>query len=162
MDRYKKGDQKMLADGTAYPCYCTPEELDASCVKRSSAESSKETLAPWTGVRSQVNRYPPFTPRALAYPPCVSKSARWCGLPGKTASKGRVEFTNNRLDDFVIARSDGTPTTIFCVLKIGRLGYAHRTLFARVMIMSTTPASNQCAQSARVLPVRACVDDLGR
>ncbi len=31
-------------------------------------------------------------------------------------SKGRIEISNAELDDFIIARADGTPTYNFCVV----------------------------------------------
>jgi len=30
--------------------------------------------------------------------------------------KGSIEFANDELDDFIIARADGTPTYNFCVV----------------------------------------------
>jgi glutamyl-tRNA synthetase len=111
MDRYKEVIRTMLANGTAYPCYCTPEELDAM----REAQRARDEKPRYDG------RWRPAPGKALpAIPDGLKPVVRFRNpLDGVVAwedgVKGRIEFDNRELDDFIIARSDGTPTYNFCV-----------------------------------------------
>ena len=111
MDRYKEVIQKMLADGTAYPCYCTPEELDAMREAQRANHQKPRYDGRW---RPEPGKSLPAIPAGLM-PAMRFKNPLDGVVAWKDRVKGRVEFSNNELDDFVIARSDGTPTYNFCV-----------------------------------------------
>jgi glutamyl-tRNA synthetase len=108
---YKEKIQQLLATGKAYPCVCTPQDLDA---KRQLAQKEKRkpsydgTCRPVEGV---VPRLPEDKPYTIRF-----------GSPqlGTTVVndlvKGNVIFDNRELDDLIIARTDGTPTYNFCVV----------------------------------------------
>ena len=111
MDRYKEVIQKMLAEGSVYPCYCTPEELDAM----REAQRANHQKPRYDG------RWRPESGKTLpAIPTGIKPAMRFKNPLGGVVAwddrvKGRIEFDNGELDDFVIARSDGTPTYNFCV-----------------------------------------------
>ena len=111
MDRYKEVIQKMLADGTAYPCYCTPEELDAMREAQRANHQKPRYDGRW---RPEPGKSLPAIPAGLM-PAMRFKNPLDGVVAWEDRVKGRVEFANNELDDFVIARSDGTPTYNFCV-----------------------------------------------
>ena len=107
MERYKSVIQQMLADGSAYYCYCSREELDAL---REEQMSNKEKPRynrkclnnhEHDKTRSPVVRFKNPTDGVVAWNDLV---------------KGRIEIANSELDDLIIARSDGTPTYNFCVV----------------------------------------------
>mgnify|MGYP006332651247 FL=1 len=107
MERYKSVIQQMLADGSAYYCYCSREELDAL---REEQMSNKEKPRynrkclnnhEHDQTRSPVVRFKNPTDGVVAWNDLV---------------KGRIEIANSELDDLIIARSDGTPTYNFCVV----------------------------------------------
>ncbi|MFA6972966.1 MAG: glutamate--tRNA ligase, partial [Gallionella sp.] len=112
MERYKEVLAQMLAEGQAYYCYTTPEELDAM------REAMRE--------RGEKPRYDgkwrPEAGKVLPTPPeGVKPVVRFKNpLDGVVAwddqVKGRIVFENGELDDLIIARSDGTPTYNFCVV----------------------------------------------
>ncbi|WP_034608093.1 glutamate--tRNA ligase [Chitinimonas koreensis] len=112
MDRYKEVIQRMLADGTAYHCYCSREELDAM---RAEAEARGEKPR-------YDRRWRPERGKTLPQPPAgVDPVVRFRNpLDGAVAwddaVKGRIEIANEELDDLIIARPDGTPTYNFCVV----------------------------------------------
>ncbi|MFN3984160.1 MAG: glutamate--tRNA ligase [Rhodocyclaceae bacterium] len=112
MDRYKQVIQQMLAAGTAYHCYTTPEELDAL----REAQRARGEKPRYDG------RWRPEPGKTLPTPPeGVQPAVRFRNpVDGVVAwndqVKGRVEFANSELDDFIIARADGTPTYNFCVV----------------------------------------------
>ena len=108
---YKSKVQELLAKGKAYPCICTPAELDA---KRQRAQKEKRkpaydgTCRPADGVVPSLPNDKPFTVRF--------RSPREGSTVVKDLVKGDVLFDNRELDDLIIARSDGTPTYNFCVV----------------------------------------------
>ncbi|THF62746.1 glutamate--tRNA ligase [Pseudothauera rhizosphaerae] len=112
MDRYKEVIRQMLAAGTAYHCYTSREELDAL---RAEQEARKEKPR-------YDGRWRPEPGKTLPVPPAgVQPVVRFCNpIEGVVAwddqVKGRIEIANAELDDFIIARADGTPTYNFCVV----------------------------------------------
>jgi glutamyl-tRNA synthetase len=104
---YQEAAQKLLREGKAYRCYCTPEELEA---KREAA--LKAVVKPKYD-RTCLRRKPPFPERPSAI--------RFLSPDeGKTVVEdliqGHVEFDNAELDDLIILRSDGLPTYNFSVV----------------------------------------------
>ncbi|OJW52131.1 MAG: glutamate--tRNA ligase [Candidatus Accumulibacter sp. 66-26] len=112
MDRYKAVIQQMLAAGTAYHCYTTPEELD-----RMREEQRAKGLKPrYDGTwRPEPGKTLP-TPPAGAQPVVRFKNPLDGVVAWDDLVKGRIEIANAELDDLVIARADGTPTYNFCVV----------------------------------------------
>jgi glutamyl-tRNA synthetase len=108
---YKAKVKELLAKGRAYPCTCTPEELDA---KRQSALKEKRkpaydgTCRPAEGTIAPLPTSKPYTVRF--------RSPGEGSTIVKDLVKGDVVFDNHELDDLIIARSDGTPTYNFCVV----------------------------------------------
>ena len=108
---YKDKVNELLATGKAYPCTCTPSELDA---KRQLAQKEKRkpsydgTCRPAEGVIVPLPTDKPYTVRF--------RSQREGSTVVKDLIKGEVVFDNRELDDLIISRSDGTPTYNFCVV----------------------------------------------
>ena len=108
---YKERIAGLLASGKAYPCTCTPAELDA---KRQLAQKEKRkpaydgTCRPPQGATPALPKDRPYTVRF--------RSPRGGSTIVKDLIKGDVVFDNRELDDLIIARSDGTPTYNFCVV----------------------------------------------
>jgi glutamyl-tRNA synthetase len=122
MERYKQVIAEMLAAGTAYHCYMSKEELDAL---RAEQEARKEKPR-------YDGRWRPEAGKALPPPPAgVPPVVRFRNPQGGAVAwddqvKGRIEFANGELDDFIIARADGTPTYNFCVVVDDRdMGITH-------------------------------------
>jgi glutamyl-tRNA synthetase len=108
---YKEKVQQLLLAGKAYPCVCTPQDLDA---KRQLAQKEKRkasydgTCRPPEGVISPLPEDKPYTIRFRS--PQVGTTVV------EDLVKGDVIFDNRELDDLIIARTDGTPTYNFCVV----------------------------------------------
>jgi glutamyl-tRNA synthetase len=108
---YNEKIKELLANGKAYPCTCTPAELDA---KRQLAQKEKRkpayegTCRPTEGVIPPLPKDKPYTVRF--------RSPRDGSTTVRDLIKGDVVFDNRELDDLIIARSDGTPTYNFCVV----------------------------------------------
>ncbi len=107
MSFYREAAEKLLKEGKAYRCCCTPEELET---KRGAA--LKAGIKPKYD-RTCLNRksIPPERPSAIRF---LSPDE------GKTVVEdliqGRVEFDNTELDDLIILRTDGLPTYNFSVV----------------------------------------------
>lgn len=111
-DRYKVVIDQLLAEGKAYYCYATPEEVEAM------REAARQ--------RGEKPRYDgtwrPMPGKTLPEPPAgVDPVVRFATpLDGVTLIpdqvKGEIAISNAELDDLVIARADGTPTYNFCVV----------------------------------------------
>ncbi len=106
-DRYREVLQGMLAQGTAYRCYCTKQEL--------------ETMREQQLARKEKPRYTGLCRERTEPRPGVDPVIRFKNpLQGSVVVDdlvhGQVVFQNAELDDLIIARSDGTPTYNFCVV----------------------------------------------
>ncbi|WP_200762805.1 glutamate--tRNA ligase [Nitrosophilus alvini] len=106
-DIYKRYIQKLLDEGKAYYCYMTKEELDAL---REEQMAKKE--------RPRYDRrYRDFTgtPPKDVKPVVRIKAPLEGEMVFEDGVKGTIAITAEELDDFIIARSDGTPTYNFVV-----------------------------------------------
>ncbi len=112
MPRYKDVIAQMLAAGTAYHCYTSKEELDAL---RAHQEANKEKPRYDGRWRPEPGKVLPAPPAGVQ--PVVRFKNPLDGVVGwDDKAKGRIEISNTELDDFIIARADGTPTYNFCVV----------------------------------------------
>ncbi len=111
LEIYRREANRLLASGAVYKCFCTPEELEEM---RERARSEKRTL-------SYEGRC-----RNLSASEVAEREAK--GMPfvlrfrvpaGTTAFndmvREEISFENDQIDDFIILRSDGTPTYNFSV-----------------------------------------------
>ena len=112
MDRYKEVIQQMLKDGTAYYCYMSKEELDALRAEQEAKKEKPRYNGFW---RPEAGKTLPAIPAGIE--PVVRFRNPTAGVVAwDDQVKGRIEISNEELDDFIIARADGTPTYNFCVV----------------------------------------------
>ena len=112
MDRYRQVIDEMVAAGTAYHCYMSKEELDALRAEQEARKEKPRYDGRW---RPEPGKTLPLPPSAAS--PVVRFRAPQEGVVAwDDQVKGRIEFANSELDDFIIARADGTPTYNFCVV----------------------------------------------
>ena len=102
-DLYRAHAARLLAAGRAYHCDCPPELLDQ---QRKAAEARKETFR-YTGRCRDRG---------------LTAGALRLRIPEAGATvvddviHGPVSFEHAQLDDWILVRSDGTPTYNFCVV----------------------------------------------
>ncbi|WP_246795310.1 glutamate--tRNA ligase [Burkholderia perseverans] len=112
MDRYREVLAQMVEKGLAYPCYMSTEELDALRERQREAGEKPRYDGTWRPEEGKVLPQPPAGVQpVLRFRNPLTGSVVW-----DDAVKGRVEISNEELDDLVIARPDGTPTYNFCVV----------------------------------------------
>ncbi len=112
MPRYKEVLQEMIAAGSAYYCYTTPEELDAMRETQRAQGLKPRYDGTW---RPEPGKTLP-TPPAGVQPVIRFKNPLDGVVAWNDLVKGRIEIANAELDDLIIARPDGTPTYNFCVV----------------------------------------------
>ena len=112
LERYKQVLDQLIAEGKAYYCYSTPEELDA--VREAKKARGEKTL--------YDGRWRPAPGRTLPpVPEGVKPVVRFCNPPDGDVTwndlvKGPITISNREIDDLIIARTDGIPTYNFAVV----------------------------------------------
>src|SRR5574343_1776612 len=112
MERYKEVLAQMLANGSAYYCYTSREELDALRAEQEARKEKPRYDGRW---RPEEGKVLPAIPEGVK--PVIRFRNPKDGVTGwDDLVKGHIEFANSELDDLIIARPDGTPTYNFCVV----------------------------------------------
>jgi len=112
LDRYRAVIEQMLAAGTAYHCYCTPEELDAMREAQRARGEKPRYDGRW---RPEPGKTLPPAPQGMRpvvrFRNPIDGDVTWNDMV-----KGPITISNRELDDLIICRPDGTPTYNFCVV----------------------------------------------
>ena len=112
MDRYREVIAQMLQDGLAYYCYMSEEELNALREQQMANKEKPRYNGFWRPEPGKDLPAPPSDVKpVIRFKNPIGGSVVW-----DDAVKGRIEISNDELDDLVIARPDGTPTYNFCVV----------------------------------------------
>ena len=102
-DIYREHAERLVRSGRAYYCDCSPEMLDT---QRKAAEARKETFRYSGRCRDRG----------------LTAGALRLRIPDDGATvvddliNGPVTFDHRQLDDWILVRTDGTPTYNFCVV----------------------------------------------
>ena len=109
-DRHREVAEQLVTDGRAYKCYCSPEEL---------AEMRENAKISGGAARNYDNRWRDRDPSDA--PAGIDPVIRIkMPVEGETTIadlvQGDVTKANDTLDDFIILRSDGTPTYMLAVV----------------------------------------------
>ena len=112
MARYKAVLAELQAAGHVYPCYMSVEELDALRERQMANKEKPRYDGTW---RPEPGKALPAVPAGVQ-PVLRFKNPQGGVVAWDDKVKGRIEISNEELDDLVIARPDGTPTYNFCVV----------------------------------------------
>ena len=111
-NRYREVIQELLKADKAYYCYTNSQELS---IQREQAEKQGKRFFYDRTWRPEAGKTLPPIPKGVD-PVVRFKMPK----EGKTVwhdwVKGNLSFQNEEIDDFIIARSDGTPTYNLCVV----------------------------------------------
>jgi len=120
VDQHKKVVEQLLQEGKAYKCYCTPEEIaqrqkerdqyndlfsmyDGFCIKNNPEDESNKQFV----VRFKV----PREEKTITFTDLI---------------RGPISFDVDQFDDFILARSDGSPMyNLVVVLDDAQMGVTH-------------------------------------
>jgi len=102
-ERHRQIAEQLLAQGNAYRCYASPEELQAMRERARAEGRATGYDGTWR------HRDPSEAPTGIE-PAIRFKAPRESDTVIDDRVQGRVVFANKELDDLVILRSDGSPT----------------------------------------------------
>ncbi len=112
LDRYRAVVDGMLADGSAYRCWCTPDELEAVREAQRARGEKPHYDRRW---RPEPGKVLPPVPDGvdpvIRFRNPVDGDVTWDDLV-----KGPITISNHEIDDLIIVRPDGVPTYNFCVV----------------------------------------------
>jgi len=106
-DRHRDVAEAMVANGTAYRCYATREEVEAARAQAVAEKRPQTFRSPW---------------REGGAPPAGAPHVIRLKVPADGATtvedavQGPVTWDNAQLDDLVLVRSDGAPTYMLAVV----------------------------------------------
>lgn len=110
---YRRHAERLLLQGTAYECFCSPEELEAA---RERARAERRPFL-YPGTCRELGDAEREARRARGLRPAVRlKLPREGATEFRDRIRGTVRVEHAQLDDFVILRSDGTPTYNFAAV----------------------------------------------
>ncbi len=107
-DRHAEVAHQMLARGTAYKCFSTPEEIAAFRAEAEARGSYAVFQSPWRDADPATFPDAPFAIRM--------KAPREGETLIRDEVQGIVTIRNETLDDMIVLRSDGTPTYMLAVV----------------------------------------------
>ncbi len=117
--RHAEVAKQLLEAGKAYPCYCSPEELQNMRAKARAEGRAKLYDGRWR------DRDPAEAPAGIA-PVIRLKAPQEGETVIEDLVQGRVTVANKQLDDMVMLRADGTPTYMLSVVADDRdMGVTH-------------------------------------
>ena len=108
-DRHAQVAHALLASGHAYRCYLTPEELTARREQAQAERRPFRIVSEWRD--AEAASWPSDAPYVVRI-----KAPREGETVIHDQVQGTVTVQNAELDDFVILRSDGTPTYMLAVV----------------------------------------------
>ena len=106
-DLYRAAAARLIDSGAAYYCFCSKEELD-----RRRAKAAEEGRPPkYDGTCRKLNSAEALRRKSAGEPGAVRFAVPEGGSTSfDDAVFGNVEFANTEIEDFVLLRSDGSPT----------------------------------------------------
>ncbi|ASM78703.1 Glutamate--tRNA ligase [Vitreoscilla filiformis] len=112
LERYHAVIDQMLAAGTAYRCYCTPEELDAMREGQKARGEKTGYDGRW---RPEPGKVLPPVPEGVK-PVVRFRNPAEGDVTWDDLVKGPITINNREIDDLIIQRPDGVPTYNFAVV----------------------------------------------
>ena len=107
--RHREIAESLLAQGNAYRCYATPQELEAMRAEQKAQGKPMRYDGRWR------DRDPSEAPPGAPYVVRI-RGAQTGETIVHDVVLGEVRFANDQLDDMILLRSDGTPTYMLAVV----------------------------------------------
>ncbi|WP_235839842.1 glutamate--tRNA ligase [Derxia lacustris] len=112
MDRYREVLAQMRAAGSVYPCYCSPQEVEAMREAQRARGEKPRYDGRW---RPEPGKTLPPVPEGVQ-PVLRFRNPADGEVTWNDFVKGEITIANREMDDLIVARPDGTPTYNFCVV----------------------------------------------
>ncbi|MEY2896526.1 MAG: glutamate--tRNA ligase, partial [Pseudomonadota bacterium] len=111
LDRYREAVDAMLADGRAYRCYASREELEELREQQRARGDKPRYDGRWRPDRAAGRAVPEGVVPVIRFRNPDAGEVSW-----NDAVYGPISIANTELDDLVIMRGDGVPTYNFAVV----------------------------------------------
>jgi glutamyl-tRNA synthetase len=111
LDRYREVCARLIAEGKAYHCYASKEELDEMREQQRARGEKPRYDGRWRPEKARGRTPPPGVQPIVRFRNPDDGVVTWDDLV-----KGEITFANTELDDLVIMRADGIPTYNFGVV----------------------------------------------
>ena len=112
LQRYQAVIDHMLAAGTAYRCYCSPQDLEAMKAAQEARGEKRLYDRTWRPAPGKVlPPVPEGVQPVIRFANPVDGVVSWDDLV-----KGPISISNTEIDDLIIQRADGVPTYNFAVV----------------------------------------------
>ena len=112
LERYHAVIEQMIAAGTAYRCYCSPDELAAMKAGQEARGEKRRYDGTW---RPEPGKTLPAIPAGVSpvvrFKNPIDGDVSWDDLV-----KGTITINNREIDDLILLRPDGVPTYNFAVV----------------------------------------------
>ena len=112
LERYHAVIEQMIAAGTAYRCYCSPEELAAMKAGQEARGEKRRYDGTW---RPEPGKTLPAIPAGVSpvvrFKNPIDGDVSWDDLV-----KGTITINNREIEDLILLRPDGVPTYNFAVV----------------------------------------------
>lgn len=112
LERYHAVVDQLIAEGKAYRCYCTPEQLEAMKAAQDARGEKRRYDGTW---RPEPGKQLPAVPEGVQpvvrFKNPIDGDVTWNDLV-----KGPITINNREIDDLIIVRPDGVPTYNFAVV----------------------------------------------
>lgn len=105
-ERYQELIDRLLAEGKAYKCYCSVERLEKMREEQMAAGQKPRYDGACRDLEGSADK-----PYVIRF-----RNPQEGSVVFDDHVRGRIEFSNQELDDLIIARTDSTPTYNFCVV----------------------------------------------
>jgi len=110
LERYQAVVEGMLADGSAYLCYCTPDDLEKMKAGQEARGEKRRYDGTWRPLPGKtLPPVPAGVKPVVRFANPADGDVRWDDLV-----KGPITIGNKEIDDLIIVRDDGVPTRALC------------------------------------------------
>ena len=123
LDRYREAAQRLVEEGKAYPCFCTPEELEARRkeMQRQGQPPRYDRRCRSLSPEERAKLEAAGRPKAIRFALPDEGVVAWDDLV-----RGHIAFENAALDDFVLVKSDGYPSYLLaCAVDDAAMQISH-------------------------------------
>ncbi len=112
LDRYQAVAEQLIAEGKAYRCYASPEELEAMKAGQEARGEKRRYDGRWRPEPGKELPVPPAdVPPVIRFKNPLDGDVVWQDLV-----KGEIRINNREIDDLILVRPDGVPTYNFAVV----------------------------------------------
>ncbi|MBB2485649.1 glutamate--tRNA ligase [Mitsuaria sp. WAJ17] len=112
LDRYRAVVDQLIAEGKAYRCYTTPEQLEAMKAAQEARGEKRRYDGTWRPAPGKtLPAIPEGVQPVIRFANPVDGNVTWDDLV-----KGPITIGNKEIDDLIIMRADGVPTYNFAVV----------------------------------------------